>query len=214
MKKVNFLIMPGAPIYLWKFRNLGLLFLALMFGLTYLIYDNYTCLQTKLLLELQKEEIKLKQSLSKNYQLLKGLPAYHLQISQLAMLTKQVRLPSPEELTLLIIQINQLAEDNNIEIKDFSPVENTKNQPPAKKSNKKHSNLQNQQILSGNTDHSLALVQLYQITLVTGFKNLLNFIYQLAKLKWVISIYSIDIQHSETDNLKIKLGIKIFYRSF
>ena len=112
------------PIYQWSFKLVAMLIVFLVLILAYLAYNNFTIKQSEQLQLLKNEEETLKADFLNKSKQIKSVPLYEQKIPALLMLESSVnqQFPATDELPNLIIQINQLAEDVNVSISSFTPI--------------------------------------------------------------------------------------------
>ena len=95
----------------------------LMLVLSFLIYKNFTYENKDKLSQLQQDEQTLKDDLVRKVSLLNSIDLYKEKESALNDLSAKVGLqfPTSEELPNVLIQINQVSEDSDFKIKNFTP---------------------------------------------------------------------------------------------
>ena len=164
----------------------------------YLIYANFTIKQSQTLAKLAEEEVFLKNELVVNYQLLKSVPLYEAKIPELERLESSVeqQFPSSDELPNLLIQINQLAEDSDVSILSFTPM-----------------NQGNPANATVNTDKDVKIsTESFSLNLTANYPDFVKLIYAIAKLPRVIEVDDVKISRLDDKKVSVTLRITIFYR--
>ena len=183
------------PIYLWRPVILLPLLVFILILVTYLIYNNYTVDQANRLRNLALEEDKLKSELSLKYGQVKSVPLFINKMKDLGQLESQVsqRFPNTEELSLVLIQINQVAEDTNVNITNFSPK-----------------NLNKVELVGGNKTGNI-MTETYNLNLNANYIDFVNFIFQLSKLARLTEVTNVNMARVDDNKINVNLDIKIFY---
>ncbi len=183
------------PIYLWRPVILLPLLVFILILVTYLIYNNYTVDQANRLRNLVLEEDKLKSELSLKYGQVKSVPLFINKMKDLRQLESQVsqRFPNSEELSLVLIQINQVAEDTNVNITSFSPK-----------------NLNKVELVGGNKTGNI-MTETYNLNLSANYIDFVNFIFQLSKLARLTEVTNVNMARVDDNKINVNLDIKIFY---
>lgn len=194
-KKISkFIILP---IYLWQLRIFIPVILVLMLLLSALIYNNFTIDQVKRLDVLQSSEVELKANLIRNFGQVKNVPLYQAKMPELIQLESDVgsRFPSSDEISSLLIQINQIAEDSNVNIINFTPKE-------TKEIN-----------LNGAVANKKIMAETFIISANAKYLNFVDFIFRVARLSRVVDVVNIRISRVDNNNVSANFEIKIFFSS-
>ena len=186
------------PLYLWQLKIFVPILVLVMLLLSALIYNNFTVSQAQKLAELRNLEHELKDNLIKNYGQVKNVPAYQAKFAELTSIESQInsRFPSSDEVSSLLIQINQVAEDSNISITSFTPKE-------MKEVNLSGSSFQQKKIMS----------ETFIIVANAKYLNFADFIYRLAKLSRVIDVQNLHLSRIDDNTINVTFDIKIYFSS-
>lgn len=195
-KKINRI--EFLPLYLWRIRLLIPGLIVLMFLLSLLIYNNFTINQVNRLLELEHIEQELKDNLVKNYAQVKNVPAYQARFNELRGLESVInaKFPSSNEISSLLIQINQVAEDSNVSIANFTPKDT------------KEINL-----TANNSGKDKIMSQEFSIVANARYLNFVDFIFRIARLPRVIAIQNIRLSRMDNNTVNVSFDIKIYFSS-
>lgn len=186
------------PFYQWEFKSILITCLLISVLLTFLVFYGITSKQTKKLSQLTSEEGTLKSELIKKYQLIKSVPLYEQKLPELINLESNVlqQFPLSDELPNLLIQINQLAENNNIAIGSFAPIN---------PDNKGKANLEN------NKDVKISS-ESFNVNLSASYADFVKFIFEIAKVPRVIQVENLRISRIDDKKINATFTLTIFYR--
>ena len=186
------------PIHLWPLYYLLGVTLLLSGCLTYLVYANYTQTVVKQQLNLERQEIVLTNELSHKFILVKDSSGYRAKMEQLKVVASQVNhgFPTAAALPQLLRQLQQLAAAANITLSSFLPQE-TRPVPVAGMVPQGDKIMAETVVLSGEAN----------------YLNLVNFVYQVAQLEWLIVIKSVDLTRIADGSVDFKCDLVINYRS-
>lgn len=186
------------PLYLWQLKIFIPILLITVLLLTLLIYNNFTINQVQKLAELENMEVGLKETLTKNYAQVKNVPAYKAKLLELRDLESQInsRFPSSDEISALLIQINQVAEDSDVTITNFIPKET------------KEVNL-----IGNVSGKNKIMSETFTIIANSRYLNFLDFVVRIARLSRVIDFQTITISRMDNDSISTNFDIKIYFSS-
>jgi len=186
-----------APLYLWRMQIFIPLIIVFMLLLSMLIYNNFTIEQATHLDLLKQNEMELKANLARNYSQVKNVPVYKAKMPELARLESDInsRFPTSEEISSLLIQINQVAEDSNVSIVSFTPKE-------TKEVN-----------LNGNNVDKKIMAETFSIVANSRYLNFVDFMFRVAKLSRIVDVQNIHISRVDNNSISANLEIKIFFSS-
>lgn len=184
------------PIYMWQITTLILFTLVLMLILSFVIYKNYTYENKDKLFQLQQDEQTLKDDLTRKVSLLNSIDLYRKKESDLNDLYAKVGLqfPTSEELPNVLIQINQVSEDSDFKIKNFTPKSAAivKEDSSAAKSDKINS-------------------RVYSLSASGTFDDAIKFFYQIAKIPRVMELSNFQMSRIDDAQISISCDVTIFY---
>ncbi len=184
------------PIYMWQITTLISFTLVLMLILSFVIYKNYTYENKDKLFQLQQDEQTLKDDLIRKVSLLNSIDLYRKKESDLNDLYAKVGLqfPTSEELPNVLIQINQVSEDSDFKIKNFTPksAAAVKEDSSAGKSDKINS-------------------RVYSLSASGTFDDAIKFFYQIAKIPRVMELSNFQMSRIDDAQISISCDVTIFY---
>lgn len=184
------------PIYMWQITTLILFTLMLMLVLSFVIYKNFTYENKDKLFQLQQDEQTLKDDLTRKVSLLNSIDLYREKESALNDLYAKVGLqfPTSEELPNVLIQINQVSEDSDFKIKNFTPKSPAavKEDSSAAKSDKINS-------------------RVYSLSASGTFDDAIKFFYQIAKIPRVMELSNFQMSRIDDAQISISCDVTIFY---
>jgi Tfp pilus assembly protein PilO len=184
------------PIYMWQLTTLILFTLILMLVLSFLIYKNFTYENKDKLFQLQQDEQTLKDDLTRKVSLLNSIDLYREKESALNDLYAKVGLqfPTSEELPNVLIQINQVSEDSDFKIKNFTPKS-----PAAVK--------EDSSAAKGDKINS----RVYSLSASGTFDDAIKFFYQIAKIPRVMELSNFQMSRVDNAQISISCDVTIFY---
>ncbi|TXI97163.1 MAG: hypothetical protein E6Q32_12415 [Neisseriales bacterium] len=184
------------PIYMWRLTTLILFTLILMLVLSFLIYKNFTYENKDKLFQLQQDEQTLKDDLTRKVSLLNSIDLYREKESALNDLYAKVGLqfPTSEELPNVLIQINQVSEDSDFKIKNFTPKS-----PVAVK--------EDSSAAKGDKINS----RVYSLSASGTFDDAIKFFYQIAKIPRVMELSNFQMSRVDNAQISISCDVTIFY---
>lgn len=181
---------------MWQITTLILFTLVLMLILSFVIYKNYTYENKDKLFQLQQDEQTLKDDLTRKVSLLNSIDLYRKKESDLNDLYAKVGLqfPTSEELPNVLIQINQVSEDSDFKIKNFTPKSAAivKEDSSAAKSDKINS-------------------RVYSLSASGTFDDAIKFFYQIAKIPRVMELSNFQMSRIDDAQISISCDVTIFY---
>lgn len=181
---------------MWQITTLILFTLVLMLILSFVIYKNYTYENKDKLFQLQQDEQTLKDDLTRKVSLLNSIDLYRKKESDLNDLYAKVGLqfPTSEELPNVLIQINQVSEDSDFKIKNFTPksAATVKEDSSAAKSDKINS-------------------RVYSLSASGTFDDAIKFFYQIAKIPRVMELSNFQMSRIDDAQISISCDVTIFY---
>lgn len=191
--KIEFL-----PLYLWQLKLFIPALVIIMLILSVLIYNNFTVSQVQKLTELENLEHELKDNLTKNYGQVKNVPLYQAKFVELKSLESEVnsKFPASDEISSLLVQINQVAEDSNVRITSFTPRD-------MKEVNLTGSDSQKKKIMS----------ETFVIVANAKYLNFIDFIYRIARLSRVVDVQNIHLSRADDSIINVTFDIKIYFSS-
>lgn len=196
MASLNLGKLKVKPIYMWQITTLILFTLMLMLVLSFLIYKNFTYENKDKLSQLQQDEQTLKDDLVRKVSLLNSIDLYKEKESALNDLSAKVGLqfPTSEELPNVLIQINQVSEDSDFKIKNFTPKSPAiaKENSSAEKSDKINS-------------------RVYSLSASGTFDDAIKFFYQIAKIPRVMELSNFQMSRIDDAQINISCDVTIFY---
>lgn len=181
---------------MWRLTTLILFTLILMLVLSFLIYKNFTYENKDKLFQLQQDEQTLKDDLTRKVSLLNSIDLYREKESALNDLYAKVGLqfPTSEELPNVLIQINQVSEDSDFKIKNFTPKS-----PVAVK--------EDSSAAKGDKINS----RVYSLSASGTFDDAIKFFYQIAKIPRVMELSNFQMSRVDNAQISISCDVTIFY---
>ena len=181
---------------MWQITTLILFTLVLMLVLSFVIYKNFTYENKDKLFKLQQDEQSLKDDLIHKVSLLNSIDLYKEKEPSLNDLYAKVGLqfPTSEELPNVLIQINQVSEDSDFKIKNFTP----KSAAPAK---------ENSSAAKSDKINS----RVYSLSASGTFDDAIKFFYQIAKIPRVMELSNFQMTRIDDAQISISCDVTIFY---
>lgn len=186
-----------------------LLSLIITLILSLVVYLGATKFELVQFNQLHQEENKLKIEIDQKYQLYNKLPLYAKMLPVLARLQNDItsRFTQANEQATLLIQINQLAEDEKIQINNFTPQISNELFKLNSINNDSNSKINNKI----NSDTNI-ISDSYLLNIQASYMNFVKFIYQITKLPELIEINNLKIIRVDDTTINVTLNLKIFYR--